>query len=86
MDNLYGGNRDEYEQMRDTILRFTGIDVDPTLRSAGERSSEESTIRLLLLKGHKIEAIKALRSKENLGLTEAKRRVDQIDREMRAGY
>ena len=87
MGSTYGGVQDDYEGIRDTILRFAEIEVWPITRSAEELSGEESAVRALLQEGRgKIAAIKLMRSRENLGLAEAKHRVDRIDQKMRAGY
>jgi len=80
----YGGGRDLHEKIRETILAF----LSPGARSgaAAEGSSAiDASVRSMLARGQKIDAIGFLRSTENLSLTEAKQRVEAIEGQKRTG-
>jgi hypothetical protein len=80
MAYAYSGNSQRYDSLRKTILDF----VRP---EAGSGSSEgnDASIRSLLAQGRKIDAITLVRASENLDLTQAVRRVNEVEKRMKAG-
>jgi len=85
MEASYNSGRESHAKIREAILAFIhpGTQV-ATPRTAGSDFSDESMIGSLLAKGRKVDAVRLLRSAENLTLTEATRRVEAMDAERRA--
>ena len=87
MADTYGGGGNHYERMRQTIQKFVLGDV----QTAAEKeaaitapAAREASLRALIAQGRKIDAIRLLRNDEDLDLTQAKDRVDAIEKEMAA--
>lgn len=81
----YSGNRDLHNRVREAILTF----VHPGQRvPAVERASlsvlDDSMLSNLLAQGRKVEAIRLLRSAENLSLAAATARVEAMEEERQA--
>jgi hypothetical protein len=86
----YGGNSLRYESLRKTILAFVkpGQHNAAALEAApfaGNATDDESSIRSLLKQGRKIDAVTLVRTRENLGLTQAVQRVNDVEKRMKAG-
>jgi hypothetical protein len=81
----YGGGGQWLEKIREAIAAF--IKRDAATVSGADSSPHDSgldaSIRSLLNQGRKIDAITLLRAKENLGLTQAVQRVDEIENGIR---
>jgi hypothetical protein len=84
MADMYGGTQKYYQSVRDAIVEFLASSGAPVNPVAAGNFDNPSTIRALILEGRTIDAIHLLRKSENLDLAQAKARVDEIDREMRA--
>ncbi len=86
MANLFEGGRIErYQHLREQILAFIGLtDVtpQPTLLPNVIPADIEPSLRSLLGQGRTIDAITLLRSRERLGLAEAKSRIDELQRKI----
>lgn len=80
MSDVYAGNWTRYDRLRTQILEFLHMEV-------GEQSApglaDETAIRSLLTQGRKLDAIKRLRSCENISLAEATDRVNAIGEKMK---
>lgn len=77
----YSSSRDGYAGLRQQILAFfkPGLQTSrPASHSDGIPSDLESSIRSLLMQGRTIDAITLLRTREPMGLNEAKKRVDAL--------
>jgi hypothetical protein len=84
MADMYGGSQKYYESIRNAILEFLAGSGSPLNPVAANSFDHPSMIRALILEGRTIEAIKLLRTTESLDLAQAKARVDEIDRQMKA--
>jgi hypothetical protein len=86
MDNvLQGGRIEHYERMRQQILEFVGLSsalpaADPGLLSAGIPADLEPSLRALLAQRRTIDAIELLRSHNSMSLTDAKSRIDELEK------
>jgi len=84
-----GGGSEKYASLREQILAFVKHDGAPaamaSAASAEGVANLESSICALLKQGRKIDAIRLLRSTSNMGLTEATRRVTEIEEEVGSG-
>lgn len=67
------------ETMMNLVLQRLGIDPNEALAGPSEH------LKMLIMQGKKIEAIKVYRQQTGLGLKEAKDYVDALERQMR-GY
>ncbi|HZP04239.1 MAG TPA: hypothetical protein VFB43_05010 [Terracidiphilus sp.] len=83
--DMYGGGRKYYETVRDEIVEFLAASGSPISTAPSNLASDESSLRSLILQGRKIDAIELLRSWEQIDLTEAKQRVDEMDRSLKVG-
>ena len=90
MAYAYGGNSERYESQRKTILDF--VDPDhahtPSLEAAsanGANAENDLSMRSLLMQRRKIDAIALVRTKEHLTLTQAVRRVEEVEKKMNQG-
>jgi hypothetical protein len=88
MAYAYAGRNDAYAPLRLQILDFIKPGSHASSGEAGAPSHGlpadlESSIRSLLEQGRKIDAIKLLRSTQQLGLTDAVNRVEEMDRAMK---
>jgi len=85
----YGGNSQQYESLRKTILafvkpeRYNAASLEATTFESVAAENEPS-IRSLLAQGRKIDAITLVRTRENLGLTQAVERVNDVEMRMKA--
>lgn len=89
MAYTYTNSRDGYAELRNQILNFirpglAGVAPDTAINSGGLPADLDSSIRLLLNQHRKIDAIALLRTHEGIGLAEAVKRVNAIDREQSA--
>jgi hypothetical protein len=82
MSDAYGNSRAHYESLQAEILEF--LHLDGTKSATDHDVGDEPSIRSLLMEGRKIEAIKLLRSKQNIGLAEAVNQVGVIEQKMKA--
>lgn len=82
MSDAYGNSRAHYESLQAEILEF--LHLDGAKAAPAYDVGDEASIRLLLMQGRKIEAIKLMRSTHNLGLAEAVDQVDAIAQKMKA--
>jgi len=86
MSDCYAGGQQKYESLRQEILAF--LKLDPAVAQARSGSTlhsdlnDEASVRSLLLQGRKIDAIKLVRSTQNLSLAEATDRVSAIQAQM----
>ena len=81
MSDVYGNGRAHYEQLQCEILEF--LHLDRTKFATENDVGDEAPIRSLLMEGKKIEAIKLLRSRHNIGLAEAVDQVGVIEQKMK---
>ncbi|MGO9438030.1 MAG: hypothetical protein ACLP00_27480 [Terracidiphilus sp.] len=86
----YNSGKARYAQMRETILAFlkpgaTSLQPQPAEEPNGAALADEDSIRSLLKQGRKIDAITLLRATSKLDLTQAVKRVEEIDAKMNAG-
>ena len=87
MADAYGGSQTHYENMRQTIQTFVKGDVlsaaakEAAITAPGGR---QSSVRSLLAQGRKIDAIQMLRNDEDIGLGEARQRVNAMEKDMAA--
>jgi hypothetical protein len=82
MSDAYGNSRAHYEQLQGEILEF--LHLDRTKFATENDVGDEASIRSLLMEGRKIEAIKLLRRKHNIGLAEAVDQIGVIEQKMKA--
>ena len=80
MSDAYGGGQAYYESLRKQILEF--LNMDKNAQTSPE-PGDEASIQALLAQGRKVEAIEVMRSRYQLGLTEAVDRVNEIDEKMK---
>jgi len=83
----YGGNKQEYASIRETIMTFLHLEAPgPKTDSRPDAASpiDEASVRSLLKQGRKVDAISLIRSSTHVGLTEAVRIVKDIDERMDA--
>jgi len=86
MEAAYNGGRDHHVKIREAIFAFLHPDAPvATNRPTASGIPDDSMIGSLLAQGRKIDAIRLLRSTENLTLTEATQRVEAMDVERRTG-
>ena len=81
----YRGVGDGYSNLRRQILEFMrpGSQSAAALMGAAAGESLESSLRALLRQGRKMDAVALLRSTMNLDLTDAMKRIDEIECGMR---
>jgi hypothetical protein len=84
MAYLYTASRDAYVSLRQELLRFLRpglVELPPDLHapSDGVPAALESSFRVLLARGRKVDAIALLRATEHIGLAEAAGRIQAID-------
>jgi hypothetical protein len=87
MAYAYSGSRDGYAALRLQIFAFIkpGLEAPaPVAHTDGIPSDLESSIRSMLIQRRKIDAIALLRTREHIGLTEAKKRIDALDAKIKA--
>jgi len=78
----YSGSRDGYAALRRQILAFVKPGLSPSAPEstfAGIPDDLASSIRSLLIQGRTIDAITLLRTRERIGLVEAKKRIDAAE-------
>ena len=83
-------NSNGYAELRSQILGFirpglAGAPPDTDVNADGIPADLDSSIRSLLNQRRKIDAIELLRSRGRIGLTEAVKRIDAVDKNMKAG-
>jgi hypothetical protein len=87
MAYAYSGSRDGYVALRQQILALIkpGLQAPaPVAHTDGIPSDLESSIRSMLIQRRKIDAIALLRTRERIGLMEAKKRIDALDAKIKA--
>ncbi len=87
MAYAYSGSRDGYAALRQQIFAFIKPGLEAPSHAAhtdGIPSDLESSIRSMLIQRRKIDAIALLRTRERIGLTEAKKRIDALDAKIKA--
>lgn len=83
----YGGNKQEYASLRETIMSFLHLEAPVTKTESqpdADSAIDEESVRSLLKQGRKIDAISLIRSSTHVELTEAVRIVKDIDERMNA--
>jgi len=83
----YSGSRDGYAGLRRQILAFVKPGLSPSAPEshfAGIPDDLASSIRSLLIQRRAIDAIALLRTRERIGLVEAKRRVDAAEAKIKS--
>lgn len=80
MSDVYAGNWSRYESVRSQILEFLHIEVN---EQSSPGLADETAIRSLIIAGRKIDAIKRLRSCQNISLAEATDRVNAISEKVK---
>jgi hypothetical protein len=88
MAYAYGGNSQQYESLRKTILSFVNPDHSNTasLEAPVPNSNvteNDSSIRSLLMQDRKIDAITLVKTREHLDLTQAVQRVKEVEKKMK---
>jgi hypothetical protein len=78
--DAYRPNRSRHESMRDRIVAFVGLGNAPSSGTA----SAENDLRELVRQRRIVDAVALLRARENVGLTEARRRIAEIEKQMAA--
>jgi len=86
----YSGGSEHCGSLRQRILLFlqsAGVAVALPIAPTGppDTTDLEPSIRALLAQGRKIDAIGLLRSTTNIGLAEAKTRIDEMEKGMKQG-
>jgi hypothetical protein len=87
MSDGYGGGGQWFEKIREAIVAFIQQDGSSVLTetSLGGDSGLDESIRSLLAQGRKIDAIALVRAREDLDLTQAVHRVEEVGKRMKAG-
>jgi ribosomal protein L7/L12 len=80
MSDGYGGGGQWLEKIREAIVAFIKQDA----ASADGAAELDASIRSLLKQGRKIDAVTLVRTRENLGLTQAVQRVNDVEKRMKA--
>lgn len=82
----YSGHNDANAQLRHQILAFIkpGSEQETGVTAQGIQTDLEPSLRSLLDQGRKIDAIKLLQSSQNLGLSDAVKRVELLEQSMKA--
>lgn len=88
MAYLYTASRDAYASLRQELLSFLrpGLrEPPPDLHAPvdGIPAALESSLRVLLARGRKVDAIALLRATEHIGLAEAAGRINAIDAKLK---
>jgi len=81
--DTYGPGRDQWTQLRDVAQRFLQTHGSAALPAPG--SHLDASLRSLLLRGRRVEAIRLLETAEHLDLTAAAQRVNQLAVRIKAG-
>jgi len=81
--DTYGPGRDHWTQLRDVAQRFLQTHGSSALPAPG--SDLDASLRSLLLRGRRVEAIRLLETAEHLDLTAAAQRVNQLAVRIKAG-
>jgi hypothetical protein len=81
MSDGYSSNRAHYQALKAEILEFLHIENSEALSSS---VGDENSIQSLLKQGRKIDAIQLVRASQEIGLTEAVERVNELDAKMKA--
>lgn len=84
LSDTYSSGAERHAAIREEILRFLHLDAPQTPMSGDAPLADEASIRSLLRQGRKIDAITLSRESAKIGLTEAVRRVDEIEERMKA--
>lgn len=88
MSDSYASGQQKYESLRQEILAFLKLSPSEARAGSGFGSSltsgidDEASVRSLLQQGRRIDAIKLVRSTQNIGLKEATDRVAAIFEQM----
>jgi hypothetical protein len=82
MADAYGNSRAHYERLQAEILDF--LHLEGAKATTSSDVGDEASIRSLVMQGRKIEAIKLMRSSQEIGLAEAVARVDAIEEKLKA--
>ncbi len=78
LSDNYGGGGQRVDKIRETIATFIKLDT----ASTGGDSELDASIRSLLQQGRKIDAITLVRTREDLDLTQAVLRVEEVGKRM----
>jgi ribosomal protein L7/L12 len=81
MSDGYSSNRAHYQALKAEILEFLHIENSEASSSS---VGDENSIQSLLKQGRKIDAIQLVRASQEIGLTEAVERVNELDAKMKA--
>lgn len=81
--DTYGPGREHWTHLRDVAQRFLQTHRGTPLPAPG--SDLDASLRSLLLRGRRVEAIRLLETAEHLDLTAAAQRVNQLAVRMKAG-
>jgi hypothetical protein len=82
--DTYGVGRDRWTHIRDAAQRFLQTHSGTPLPAPG--SDLDASLRSLLLRGRRVEAIRLLETAEHLDLTAAAQRVNQLAVRIKAGH
>jgi hypothetical protein len=82
MSDVYHGGKQHYDSLKAEILQFLHLDAGEVMSTSGVAA--EASIQSLLQQARKVDAIELVRSSQHIGLTEAVKRVNEIDEKMRA--
>ncbi|HLY41634.1 MAG TPA: hypothetical protein VKR52_10480 [Terracidiphilus sp.] len=90
MANVFsGGSYEHVQHLREDILQFIGLGSglpapEPGILSDGISADIEASVRSLLARGRKIDAVSLVRAQQDLGLTDAVSRVDALAEKMKS--
>ena len=85
MESAYNSGRDYQVKIREAVLAFLHPGTPAATHSTASAVADDSMIGSLLAQGRKIDAIRLLRSAENVNLTEATQRVEAMDAARKSG-
>lgn len=82
MSDVYNGGRQHYDSLKSEILQFLHLDGGDEAPTSGV--ADEASIRSLLQRGRKVDAIELVRGSQHIDLSEAVKRVNEIDEKMKS--
>ncbi len=86
MAYAYSRQKDGYSQLRQQLLAFIkpGSEEPDGVTAHGIPTDLEPSLRSLLEENHKVDAIKLLQSSQHLGLSDAVKRIDSLEKSIKA--
>lgn len=82
MADLYNGGEQHYVSLKAAILQFLHLDGREEVATSGV--ADEASIQSLLQQGRKVDAIELVSGNQHISLSEAVKRVNEIDEKMKA--